>query len=187
MTSIPPIIDIRDDLERAREETDEDVAEEFETVRDRLEAFADRRRADREGVLDEIDNELLRMEELLDGEASRAIRAARNRIHVFRDSLEATGEDFVVVDYGVHQHEEPESDGVLPVGVVTMTVTVANSGDDAEVAPVVTFYDETGDELDSVRGPAFDLAEGAEERREFEVDVPEDAAYNAVSAVEADA
>ncbi|WP_135823957.1 DUF7553 family protein [Halorussus ruber] len=193
MSSLPPIIDIRDDLNRARQETDQDVTEEFETVRDRLDAFADRNRADREGVLDEIDNELLRIEELLDGEAARDIRAARNRIHVFRDSLAETDEDFVVVDFGVRQHEESEGEPrsereqVLPVGEVTMTATVANSGEDAEVVPVVTFYDETGEEIESVRGSAFDLPEGAEEQVEMETDVPEDAAYNAVSAVEASA
>ncbi|WP_276298928.1 DUF7553 family protein [Halorussus lipolyticus] len=131
MSSVPAIIDIRDDLERARQHTDEEVADEFETVRDRLDAFADRDLADREGVLDEIDNELLRMEELLDDEAGRAVRSARNRIHVFRDSLSGTDEDFAVVDYGVHQHEEPEYEGVLPVGQATLSVTVANTGDDA--------------------------------------------------------
>ncbi|WP_137284771.1 DUF7553 family protein [Halorussus salinisoli] len=186
MASIPPIIDIRDDLRRAREATSEDVEEDFETVYDRLDAFADRDRADREGVVDEIDNELLRVEELLDDEeASRAIQSARNRIHIYRESRQQTDEDFVVVDSGVRQHEEPDADGLLPVGEVTLTVTVANTGDDAEVVPLVALYDEDGDEVESVRGPAFDLPAGVEERIEMDLDVPSDATHYAVSVTEA--
>lgn len=187
MASLPPILDIRDDLRRAREEADADVSDDFETVRDRLDAFRDRDLADRQGVVDEIDNQLLRVEELLDDEeATRAVRSARNRIHVYRESLDDTDESLAVVTSGVRQHEEPAADGVLPVGEVTLTVTVANTGDDAAVAPVVGFYDEDGEELDSVRGPAFDLEAGTEGQIELDVDVPSDATNYAVSAVRAD-
>ncbi|WP_276279307.1 DUF7553 family protein [Halorussus caseinilyticus] len=182
MASIPPIIDIRDDLRRAREATDEDVREDFETVRDRLDAFADRDRADREGVVDEIDNQLLRVEASLDDEeASRAIQFARNRIHIYRENREQTDESLVVVDSGVRQHEEPDAEGVLPVGEVTLTSTVANTGDDAAIVPLVTFYDEGGDEVKSLRGPEFDLPAGVEEQIEMDVDVPSDASNYAVS------
>jgi hypothetical protein len=186
VSSIPPIIDIRDDLRRARDEADTDVSDDFETVRDRLDAFGERDRADREGVVDEIDNQLLRVEELLDDEeATRAVRSARNRLHIYRESLDGTDENLAVVDTGVRQHEEPEADGVLPVGEATLTVTVANTGDDAEVVPVVGFYDEEGDQVESVRGPAFDIAAGNEGQIELDVDVPSDATRYAVSAVEA--
>ncbi|UPV75114.1 FxLYD domain-containing protein [Halorussus limi] len=186
MASIPPIIDIRDDLRRAQDEADADVSDDFETVRDRLDAFGERDRADREGVVDEIDNQLLRVEELLDDEeATRAVRSARNRLHIYRESLDQTDPNLAVVDSGVRQHEEPEADGVLPVGEVTLTATVANSGDDAEVVPVVGFYDGDGEELESVRGPAFDLEAGTEGQIELEVDVPSDATHYAVSVVRA--
>ncbi|NHN59933.1 MULTISPECIES: hypothetical protein [Halorussus] len=186
MASIPPILDIRDDLRRAREAADADVRDDFETVRDRLDAFGERDLADREGVVDEIDNELLRVEELLDDdEASRAIQSARNRIHIYRESREQTAEDFAVVDSSVDESDEPAADGVLPVGEVTLSVTVANTGDDAEVVPVAAFYDEHGDEVESVRGPAFDLPAGVEERIHVDVEVPSEASRYAVSVVEA--
>ncbi|UPW01191.1 FxLYD domain-containing protein [Halorussus gelatinilyticus] len=191
MASIPPIIDIRDDLRRARDAADADVTEDFETVRDRLDAFGERDRADREGVVDEIDNQLLRVEELLDDEeATRAVRSARNRLHIYRESLSSSDEGLLVVDSGVYQHEEPEAERgevrrPLPVGEVTLTVTVANSGEDAEVEPIVRFYDEDGEELESASGPAFDLAAGTEGRMELEVDVPSDATRYAVSVVRA--
>ena len=40
------------------------------------------------------------------------------------------------------------------------------------MVPVVGFYDEEGEELESVRGPAFDLAAGTEGQIELDVDVP---------------
>ena len=188
MASVPPIIDIRDDLNRARTETDaEFVEEEFETVRDRLDAFAERDVADREGIVDEIDNQLLRVEERLDQddpEAARAIQSARNRIHIYRRSVENSDENLAVVESDVRQHEGAAGEQPLPAGEVTMTVTVANAGDDAEVVPVVRFYDEDGDELESVRGPAFESAGGTQAQREFAVDVPTDASNYATSVVE---
>lgn len=183
MSQLPAILDIRDDLNRALAASDdENLGEEFETVRDRLDAIADRDRADREGVVDEIDNQLLRVEERLDrDEASRAIQSARNRLHVYRESREQTDPNLAVVDSGVRQHEETEGGQPLPVGTVTLTVTVANTGDDTEVVPVVTFYDHDADELESVRGPEFSLGGGEEEQFEIEVDVPADATAYAVS------
>lgn len=184
--ALPAILDIRDDLHRAREESDrteaDELGEEFETVEDRLDAFADRDLADRGGIVDEIDNQLLRVEEQVDDEqAARAIQSARNRLHVYRENREATAANLAVVNSSVRQHEEPEADEVLPVGEVTLTVTVANTGEDTEVVPTVTFYDEEADELDSVRGPEFDLAGGDQEQFEMEMEVPADATSYAVS------
>lgn len=189
--TLPPILDIRDDLYRAFEATGEDEAlgEEIETVLDRLDAFEDRDAASRTGVIDEIDNQLLRVEERLDDEsASRAIQAARNRIHIYRESREATAEDLVVVESTVEEREDADADGLLPVGEVTVALTVANAGDDAEeVVPVVTLYDEGGDEVEAVRGPAFELLDGEQDYIEMVVDVPADASYYAASVVGAGA
>jgi hypothetical protein len=182
--ALPVLIDIRDDLYRALEATDEDaaLAEEIETMSDRLDAFEDRDRADRGGIVDEVDNQLLRVEEQLDDEeASRAIQSARNRLHIYRESRNQTDQNLAVVDSSVRQHDEPEADGVLPVGVVTLTVTVANTGADTEVVPTVTFYDEGADEVESVRGPEFGLPSGGQEQFEMDVDVPADATSYAVS------
>lgn len=192
--SLPPVIDIRDDLNRAERETGPDADAEFETVRDRLDAFENRDAAAREGVLDEIDNQLLRLEERLDGEASRRIAAARNRIHVYRDSLDRTAADLSIVETTARDRAEREAsdedreEKLLPVGDVTITLTVANSGDDREVVPVVTIYDEDGDDLGTTRGPAVPLEAGAQRRIELDVDVPSRASYYAaaVEAVDSD-
>lgn len=186
--ALPAILDIRDDLHRARREADvaadEQAAlnEELETVEDRLDAFAERDLADRGGIVDEIDNQLLRIEEKInDEEASRSIRAARNRLHIYRESREASDDDLAVVESGVRHHDDPDAEGVLPVGEVTLTVTVANTGAATEVVPTVTFYDEDGDDLDSVRGPELFVDADDQEQFEMDLSVPADATAYAVS------
>ena len=189
---LPAIIDVRDDLYRALEATDdaesESLAEEIETVLDRLDAFEDRDLAEREGIVDEIDNQLLRVEEqLADDEAARAIGSARNRLHIYRGTREASDPNLAVVKSSVRQHDDSgsdaETDRVLPVGeaTVTVSVTVANTGEDTEVVPTVTLFDESADELESVRGPEFPLAGGTQEAFEFDVDVPGDATSYGIS------
>lgn len=191
VASIPPILDIRDDLYRALEAAgeDDDLAAELDTVLDRLDAFAERDRADQQGVVDDIDNQLLRVEQRLeergDEEAARDIGAARNRIHIYRESVQNSADDLAVVDSGVRQHEETDAEGLLPVGETTITVTVANTGEDAEIVPLVSFYDESGDEVESRRGPTFDLGAGEQGQIELDVDVPSDASHYAVSVTNA--
>ena len=196
MAPLPAILDVRDDLYRALEDTDEDeaLAEELETILDRLDAFDDRDRADREGVVDEIDNQLLRIEQLLEERnddeseaAARALQSARNRIHIYREHREQTAENLSVVDSGVRQRDDDErvTEGTLPVGEVVVTVTVANAGEDVEIVPIVTFYDGDGEDLETVRGPEFALDGGGQEQFEMEVDVPGDATSYAVSVSEA--
>ena len=188
---LPAIIDVRDDLYRALEATDdaesEALAEEIETVLDRLEAFQERDLAEREGIVDEIDNQLLRVEEqLADDEAARAIGSARNRLHIYRGTREATDPNLAVVKSSVRQHDDSGSDAeidrVLPVGeaTVTVSVTVANTGEDTEVVPTVTLF-EDGGELESVRGPEFPLAGETQEAFEFDVEVPADATSYGIS------
>ena len=188
---LPAIIDVRDDLYRALEATDDEeseaLAEELETVLDRLDAFQERDLAEREGIVDEIDNQLLRVEEqLADEEAARAIGSARNRLHIYRATREATDPNLAVVASSAREHDrtagDAETDRALPVGeaTVTVSVTVANTGEDTEVVPTVTFYDD-GDELESVRGPEFRLPGGAQEEFEFDADVPSDATSYGIS------
>jgi len=182
--TLPALIDVRDDLDRALAATggDDELAAEIETVRDRLDAFEERDRADRGGIVDEIDNQLLRIEERLDDEAAaRAVRSARNRLHIYRESRQQTDENLAVVDSDVRERDEPTADGVVPVGEVTVRVTVANTGADTEIVPVVTFYDEGAGEIESVRGPEFALAGGEQEQFEFLADAPADAASYSVS------
>lgn len=202
--TLPAIIDVRDDLHRALEATDDEESEalaaEIETVLDRLDAFENRDLAEREGVVDEIDNQLLRVEEqLADDEAARAIGSARNRLHIYRGTREATDANLAVVESSVRErddrdradrdhdrHRDSESarevERVLPVGEETITVslTVANTGEDTEVVPTVRLYDD-GDELEAIRGPEFSLAGGTQETFEFDVEVPADAESYGIS------
>ena len=187
MTSLPPIIDIRDDLTRAREATDADVDEEFRTIRDRLDAFADRDAANRTGIVDEIDNQLLRVEARLDGEAARSIAAARNRLRIYRQTRDQADDELSVVES--HLRRPGESDGDLTVEDVhgqdvTVAATVANSGATRSVAPVATFYDADMTDLESLSGPPTEVPEGDQRTVDIEGTVPDEAAYYAVSVAE---
>ncbi|WP_134672052.1 DUF7553 family protein [Halorussus marinus] len=184
MTPLPALIDIRDDLARAIEETDgdDDLRSELRTVSDRLDAFEERDRADRGGIVDEVDNQLLRVEERLDDEAAaRAVQSARNRLHIYRESRQQTDANLAVVDSTVRDSGGPDADEVVPVGEVTVAVTVANTGADTEIVPIVTFYDDRAAEVESVRGPEFALAGGEQAQFEFDTDAPADATTHAIS------
>ncbi|WP_135805238.1 DUF7553 family protein [Halorussus marinus] len=184
MTPLPALIDIRDDLARAIEETDgdDDLRSELRTVSDRLDAFEERDRADRGGIVDEVDNQLLRVEERLDDEAAaRAVQSARNRLHIYRESRQQTDANLAVVDSTVRDSGGPGADEVVPVGEVTVAVTVANTGADTEIVPIVTFYDDRAAEVESVRGPEFALAGGEQAQFEFDADAPADATTHAIS------
>ncbi|PSP56104.1 hypothetical protein BRC82_02930 [Halobacteriales archaeon QS_1_67_19] len=159
-----------------------ELNEELETAEERLDAFAERDRTDRGGIVDEIDNQLLRLEERVDdGAAARSIQSARNRLHIYRENREAIDDNLAVVESAVRPRDRDAEGAVLPVGEVTLTATVANTGEATEVVSTVTFYDEDGDELESVRGPEFFIEAGGQETVEFSPDVPSDAAAYAVS------
>lgn len=185
MASLPAVLDIRDDLARAREEVDEEHRSELDEVGDRLEALADRDRADHEGVLDEIDNQLLRIETQVDREAQRRIHASRNRIHLYRQSL-SKSDGLTVLE---SRFREAEKTGGVPDGVTggetELRVTVVNEETDRDVRLEAAFYGPDDDELETVGADVGRLVEGDQETFTLEVNVPPEVEYYVVTATEA--
>lgn len=174
-------------MTRAREATDADVDEEFRTIRDRLDAFAERDAANRTGIVDEIDNQLLRVEAQLDGEAARSVAAARNRLRIYRQTRDQTDDELAVVESHLQRPDESGSDLTVEDvhgQDVVVAATVANSGATRSVAPVATFYDADGTDLGSLSGPTTEVPEGDQRTVDIEGTVPDETAYYSVSLAE---
>lgn len=186
MASLPAVLDIRDDLDRAREDVDEEHREELAEVGDRLEALADRDRADPEGVLDEIDNQLLRIETQADGEAERRLRASRNRIHLYRESLDKS-EGLTVLDSRFREADATGVPDAVIGGEAALRVTVANEEADRDVRVEAVFYGPDGDELEAIGADLGHLSEGEQATDELDVTVPPETEYYVVTATEAGA
>ncbi|MFC7157369.1 hypothetical protein ACFQPA_18225 [Halomarina halobia] len=186
MAGLPHVIDIRDDLERAREASDEDVSEELAAVEERVEAYSDRSR-DREGLLDDIDNELLRLEERADGIAEERLRAARNRIHLLRDSLSTAADGVTVLESKVRRADAGASfDEDVRDEQTEFWLTLVNSAEPRTVGVELAFYAEDGDEVGRVSGG--DVSIDADEQKTVTVvaEVPDGTDYYVARVADAD-
>jgi hypothetical protein len=187
MSSIPPLLDVRDDLRRARQTADADVNDDVASVIERLEALPERDPGTQDSLLDEIDNELLRIEEHLDGEAAQRVAAARNRIRIYRRSLGGSSEHLLVLDTTFQSGES--GPGAVPADVRneegTVEATVLNETGPREVIPVVTFYD-GDDELKEVTGAPVEFGENDQRTVEVTAMVPEHTDRYTVTVVDAD-
>ncbi|WP_254546553.1 DUF7553 family protein [Halomarina pelagica] len=179
MAALPHVIDVRDDLERAREASDEDLGAELDAVEERLESYADGAHPDREGLLDDIDNELLRLEALTSGTAAERISAARNRIGLFRDSLSRAADGVSVLetktrpaDAGASFDGEDAADGERE-----FWLTLVNSGGPRSVAVELVFYDEDDDETGRVSGGDVSIDSDEQKTVTVVTRVPDGAAY----------
>lgn len=181
MTSLPALLDITDDLERARETANPDIEDDVDQIHDRLDAVSERTRADREGVIDEMDNELLRLEEQTDGETERRIRAARSRLQLYRDAKQNRSErPFAVLGsklresgHELQAHEE-----------IGIEATVINEKAPRDLRLDVNFFDTDVDDIGAVQGPVVSLDTDEQRTVNFEVEVPAEAAYYRVTPVE---
>ena len=188
LDELPAVLDVRDDLRRARTEADRDVDDDVRDVYDRLEDVTERDRAGQESVLDEVDNELLRLEERVDGEASRRIASARNRIRTYRESLSRATENLMVLETTFRRAEDEDETEVsfedLRSEHAAVSATVVNEGDPREVIVAVGFY--AGDEeLHEAVGPRIEIDASEQRTVELETDVPEDAEYYTVTVLDA--
>lgn len=177
MTDVPSLIDVRDNLEFVRERTDDDdVVDTVDRIEDRLDGFAARDDADRQGVLDEIDNELLRLETLTDGRVEQRVRAARNRVHIYRDARAGAGdaEDVVPVDLSV---DPPGGEATLASatpesGEATVELTVVAEDEAERFDVVVAFRDEDGNVVEVVEAGEATVEAGGEETVTLSTTVP---------------
>lgn len=153
MTDLPAMIDVRDNLEHARRTTnDDDVAESIDTVDDRLETFAARDEADQQGILDEIENELLRLEERTDGETEQRLRASRNRVRLYRDARADADDTVIPVKSKANPPSEASNiaDATPVSGEAEFRLTVVNEGETRAFDIVLAFEDDDGDMVELV-------------------------------------
>lgn len=183
MDRLPTVLDIRDDLRAAREASDRDIEDDVEAVVGRLEEYTERDIGDREGLLDDADNHLLRLQtQADDGEAAERFQAARNRIHLFRDSLAGQAGGPVVIDARVAETDaDDERDDrrldELRGAEVTVHATVINEGDAGDVLVEAGFYDADSDRIESTESNRFAMDAGEQQTVELDAAVPERTDY----------
>ena len=181
MERLPAVLDIRDDLRAAREASDRDVEDDVEAVVGRLEEYTERDIGDREGLLDDIDNHLLRLQEQAsDDGAAQRFQAARNRIRVFRDSLSGTTAGLAVIDAyltGSGDNDAEQHLDELRGDDATVHATVVNEGESSDVVVEAGFYDEANDQVESAASNRFAMNAGEQQTVELAASVPESADY----------
>lgn len=178
MTDLPAMIDVRDNLEYVRRTTDrDDVTETLDTVDDRLERFAAREDVDRQGILDEIDNELLSIEQRTDGDVERRIRASRNRIQIYRDARAEADDTIVPVDSkaDLPGGATTVGDATTVDGEVEFELTVVNEGETRAFDVLIAFTDDDGDVVELVEAEGGTVASNEEVTVTVETAVPDDA------------
>lgn len=181
MTALPSVLDVEDALERVRTEATVDVDEEIDAVEERLAAMSGEPTDDWEPTMDEIEETLLRLEERTEGEAERDVRAARNRIGIYRESRGESGDTLFVLnaDARATDLDDPERDQQI-------TATVINTDEARDVRLAVTFYDDDGEAVDEVVSPAVRVGAGDQQTVEFTPETPRGATSYAVEARDAD-
>ncbi len=181
MERLPTVLDIRDDLRAARESADRDVGDDVEAVIGRLEEYTERDRGDREGLLDDVDNHLLRLQEQSSDEsAAQRFQAARNRIHVYRDSLGGSTAGVAVIDAYLSTGGEDDAERHLDElrgDDVTVHATVVNDGEAGDVVVEAEFYDEANEQVASTASDRFAMDASGQQTVELSTFVPESADY----------
>lgn len=187
LDDLPAVLDIRDDLRRALDETDAAIDDEVSSVYDRLEDFTERDRASQESLLDEIDNDLLELEERLSGEAARRVEAARNRIHTYRESLSRASENLVVLETTFRHVDTGAETSLSDVADdrATVAATVVNESDPREIMLAVTFYGDDDRQLRETVGDRVRLDADEQRQVDLETRVPAEAEYHAVTVLDA--
>lgn len=180
MVSLPNIIDIRDDLRQAQDDSENDVDDDISDVLSKLEQYADPDRRHDKSLLDTTENTLLRLQEQeTSEEATRRFQAARNRIEIFRDAVSNADTELVVVDSKVRN---PNTDSKTEVKSLQedsgeIRVSVVNLGEPAEGMVEVAFYDDDGTVLQDATTP-ITLDSDEEQTVTLDVMVPADAVYH---------
>ena len=168
MAGVPKILDIRDDLRRAQDAAEGDISDDVQHVYGLLDTYAAEDRSN-EGTLDEIDEELLRLQEQESDDAAEYFQSARNRIKIYRNSLSGEGEDFTVIN------TRREADG--------LQVTVVNNTDEpVRGRVVITFLDDEGAELDTATSAVSEF--DAHDQQTVTVDAAPDSGDRYVASVE---
>lgn len=184
MATVPRIIDIRDNLERAREESDGDIDDELDAVEEQIAEYTEHTETegtDEEGVLDTVDNRLLKLETQTDDPVSEHLHAARNRIHLFRNARTGAVNDVSVIDVET-RFADAGTDRVEDDAAgeeVEFWVVLANEGSERSVTVEIPFYRDD-EEVTRLRGESIRLGANEQETVTLITEVPPEAEYYTV-------
>lgn len=172
MTRLPEMLDIRDDLQPAKETAEHDIDEDIENILELLQTYEDREHGDRRGLLDRIDEELLRLEEQAQSDHTRLhLQAARNRVRIYRDTMSES-----VTDVGITTTDLSTGDAE---DQATLHVTILNEGEPTTATVITTFYDEDFDEIETVHSEPVECDADTEMTVDLELEPPTDYAHYA--------
>lgn len=185
---LPPILDVRDALDRVERDADADVSEELESIRTLLDQY-ERRDSDvesRASLVDDVDGLVVSMRERLSGDAERDAEGIENRLRMARNARNEASETLHVSggelrDGDARLRSLSEYDGET----ATLDATLVNQGETRDGVLRLTFYDENDQPIRHVSAPESDLS--ADENRQVTetVTVPAGAAYYDVAALDA--
>lgn len=170
MSGVPKILDIRDDLSQAQETSEQDIDEDIKDIIDIIQSYEDRRYGDRQGLLDRLDEELLRLEEQVESDHTRLhVQAARNRVRIYRDATSDSATDLGIITTKLTTADTEEQ--------ATLRITVANEGDPTTINVIVDFYDEDFNEVRTTRSESVECDANAEATAVLDIVPPDDYTY----------
>lgn len=171
MFEVPEILDIQNDLNRAKETSEQDIDKDIESVLDIIRSYEDREYGDRQGLLDRLDEELLRLEEQVESDHTRLhVQAARNRVRIYRDAMSDLTTDLGVITTKLNTADTEDQ--------ATLRVTVVNEGEPTIVDVTTTFYDEEIGEIKSIRSEPIECDANTETTISLDIVLPDDYAYH---------
>lgn len=186
---LPPILDVRESLDRIEREADADVSDQLDRVRSLLDEYEGRGTdagSSGSSLVDDVDGLVVSMRERLSGDADRYAEGIENRLHIYRDSRNDVSETIHVSGAELtHDGGRVGSAKAVRGEAVTLDATLVNQGESRDGVVRVTFYDETHTPTLRVERRENDLTPDDHRQVSQRVFVPEDAEYFDISALDA--
>lgn len=182
---LPPLIDVRDTLDRIGREADEDVSDDLDAIRANLDRLAGREEAS-DSVVSDLEDDVLALRERLSGDADMYAEGVENRLRQYRTARADSSDTLDVADPRLTRNGATVDLDRQRGETVDVEGVVVNQGDARTVTVLVVFYDQSGTVARKVESRAYDLDAGGRHEVSFPIHVPTDASYYAVSAVDAD-
>ena len=189
---LPPVLDVRDSLDRIERESDADVSDQLDRVRSLLDQYETRESGggvgtSRASLVDDIDGVVVSMRERLSGDADRYAEGIENRLHIYRDSRGDVSETIHVSGAELTDNGgRVESARAVRDEAVTLGATLVNQGDARDGVVRLTFYDESRTPTLRVERRENDLAPDDHRQVSQRVFVPDDAEYYDIAALDAE-
>lgn len=185
---LPPILDVRDSLDRIERDADADVADELDSVRTLLDRYEERGSdaGSRASLVDDVDGLVVSMRERLSGDAERYAEGIENRLQIARNARNESSETLHASGAELRDGDErlrslTEYDGET----ATLDATLVNQGEARDAVLRVTFFDEDDEPIRHTSTSASDLSADEHRKVTETVSVPTEAAYYDVSVLEA--